>query len=268
MKLMNYIQKRYFRCDCGNSKLKDQPCKLYPNKDPENILNKYDDNFRGLYCICKRPYPDKESPNEDTMLQCVMCEDWLHSEHLGVSIPAEEQDTGESDIICQSCIKKHPFLRFYDESKQNPATTTLTNALAADNNNAPCLLEQAKANNDQQPTLNAILLREGWRKRLCRCQQCLKMYDDLNLSQIFDEADGIQEYERQGFEKSENLDPDKLLANSLQKMDFVQKMEVLYGINEFKESLAEFLRGKANGVVTTTDVQAFFSDLQEKRKKT
>lgn len=61
-------------------------------------MNKYDDNFRGLYCVCKRPYPDKESPVEqkrsplfpmknicfqtadDAMIQCMICEDWFHSQ--------------------------------------------------------------------------------------------------------------------------------------------------------------------------------------------
>ncbi|CAF4295509.1 unnamed protein product, partial [Rotaria sordida] len=63
------------------------------NKDPINTANKYDDNFRGLYCTCKRPYPDKESPTaDDSMIQCMICEDWFHSQHLGVPLPMEENE--------------------------------------------------------------------------------------------------------------------------------------------------------------------------------
>ncbi|CAF0836202.1 unnamed protein product [Didymodactylos carnosus] len=237
--------RRYFRCDCGNSKFNDnQPCKLNPNKEAENTLNKYDDNFRGLYCTCKKPYPDSEI--QDEMLQCV-------------PLPTEVTDVEQLDFVCQTCITKHPFLSYYAE-----LATNTTEPVTEDNS---CLLEQTKK---QDPTradqLHAIFFRDGWRKRLCRCSQCSKMYENCNLSVVFDEEDSIQEYERQSFEKSDYLDPDKLLANSLQQLDHVTKMEVLYGINEFKESLGQFLRNKADGLVTTADIHTFFGDLQQKRK--
>jgi hypothetical protein len=56
----------------------------------------------------------------------------------------------------------------------------------------------------------------------------------------------------------------------------VKKLEVLSfcddfssGINEFKKSLGDFLREKANGdgVLTANDVTTFFTGLQEKRKE-
>ena len=30
------------------------------DKEKENVENKYNQNFRGLYCTCRRPYPDPE----------------------------------------------------------------------------------------------------------------------------------------------------------------------------------------------------------------
>ena len=86
---------------------------------------------------------------------------------------------------------------------------------------------------------------------------------------MFNDDDAIQEYEKQALAKSENLDGDKLLASSLQKLDHVKKLEVLHGINEFKKSLGDFFRDKANGdgVLTAGDVTTFFSGLQEKRKE-
>ncbi|KAI2572532.1 hypothetical protein G5576_010618, partial [Homo sapiens] len=59
-KLFELYTKRNFRCDCGNSKFKNLECKLLPDKAKVNSGNKYNDNFFGLYCICKRPYPDPE----------------------------------------------------------------------------------------------------------------------------------------------------------------------------------------------------------------
>ncbi|CAF0986856.1 unnamed protein product [Adineta ricciae] len=259
--------RRFFRCDCGNSKFPNQPCKICPNKDPENTANKYDDNFRGLYCTCKRPYPDKESPtDEDTMLQCMICEDWFHSQHLGVPLPMEENESDQMDMICQTCVNKHPFLSHYDESRAVTSPPVENNAVAS---STPLCLLSSNSGNVNSNELHTIFLRDGWRKRLCRCDQCCKLYDDVNLTVVFNDDDAVQEYEKQALAKSENLDGDKLLADSLKGLDHVKKLEVLQGINDFKKSLGDFLRGKANGdgVLTAGDVTTFFAGLQEKRKE-
>lgn len=57
------------------------------------------------------------------------------------------------------------------------------------------------------------------------------MYDDSNLTVVFSDDDAIQEYEKQALAKTENLDADKLLTDSLQKLDHVKKLEVLQGKN-------------------------------------
>jgi len=89
------------------------------------------------------------------------------------------------------------------------------------------------------------------------------------LTPIFDDGDAIQEYEKQALAKSENLDGDKILADSLENLGYVRKLEVLHGINEFKKTLGDFLREKANsdGVLTAEDVTTFFAGLQDKRKE-
>ncbi len=63
------------------------------------------------------------------MMQCIICEDWFHSQvrldrffvmliilfqHLGVSLPMEENDIDQMDIICQTCVTKYPFLVHYN----------------------------------------------------------------------------------------------------------------------------------------------------------
>jgi len=47
-------------------------------KDDVNEKNEYNQNYKGLYCICERPHPDPEDKVEDVMIQCVVCEDWYH----------------------------------------------------------------------------------------------------------------------------------------------------------------------------------------------
>lgn len=56
-----------------------------------------------------------------------------------------------------------------------------------------------------------------------------KLYEDANLTVVFNDDDAIQEYEKQALAKSENLDGDKLLADSLEGLDRVRKLEVLHG---------------------------------------
>ncbi|KGN50016.1 putative E3 ubiquitin-protein ligase UBR7 [Cucumis sativus] len=113
--------KRNFRCDCGNSKFGNFVCKLFSNKDVENSNNSYNHNFKGSYCICNRPYPDPDVEEQVEMIQCCMCEDWFHEEHLGLSsideIPRDEE--GEplyEDFICKACSAVCSFLSQYPSS--------------------------------------------------------------------------------------------------------------------------------------------------------
>ncbi|KAM7396085.1 hypothetical protein PAMA_007382 [Pampus argenteus] len=105
--LFELYTKRNFRCDCGNGKFTELQCKLFPDKEEVNSLNKYSHNFFGEYCTCSRPYPDPDDKVEDEMIQCVVCEDWLHGRHLGCVVP----DCVElQEMICESCMSKNPFL--------------------------------------------------------------------------------------------------------------------------------------------------------------
>uniref|UniRef100_A0ACD6AE11 Uncharacterized protein n=1 Tax=Avena sativa TaxID=4498 RepID=A0ACD6AE11_AVESA len=134
--------KRNFRCDCGNSKFGGHLCKLNPEKDPANPGNSYNQNFKGSYCTCSRPYPDPEAKEQVEMIQCCICEDWFHEDHIGLDsdekIPCDEE--GEplfEDFICHKCSPVCSFLKLYPDSvwassKQTSASTS--QAVAADSN--------------------------------------------------------------------------------------------------------------------------------------
>lgn len=50
----------------------------------ENVENSYNHNFKGSYCTCGRPYPDPDVEEQVEMIQCCVCEDWFHEEHIGL----------------------------------------------------------------------------------------------------------------------------------------------------------------------------------------
>ncbi|KAK9059334.1 hypothetical protein SSX86_021954 [Deinandra increscens subsp. villosa] len=127
--------KRKFRCDCGNSKFGEFFCKLSVSKDIENEENSYNHNFKGKYCTCGRPYPDPDAEEQVEMIQCCLCEDWFHEEHLGLDsadklqIPRDEE--GEplyEDLICHMCSPICSFLTLYPQTiwaaHQQPNTAT------------------------------------------------------------------------------------------------------------------------------------------------
>ncbi|XP_032366422.1 putative E3 ubiquitin-protein ligase UBR7 isoform X2 [Etheostoma spectabile] len=126
--LFELYTKRNFRCDCGNRKFTELQCKLFPGKEDLNSQNKYSQNFFGVYCTCSRPYPDPDDQVEDEMIQCVVCEDWLHGRHLGVAVP---DGVELQEMICESCMNNNSFLWTYAahlsgagvEVKEEPITS-------------------------------------------------------------------------------------------------------------------------------------------------
>lgn len=85
--ILELFNKRNFRCDCGNGKFPDSSkCQLYGAKSDSNTKNKYNHNFKGKYCYCDSDYVE----GQDTMAQCIHCEDWFHDRCLSesaVSLP-------------------------------------------------------------------------------------------------------------------------------------------------------------------------------------
>lgn len=129
--LVELYTKRNFRCDCGNPKFNSHPCTFTPDKADLNEENYYNQNFSGLYCICQRPYPDPETTEEDVMIQCIVCEDWLHGSHLDATVPNNEQ---YSEMICKTCMEKNAFLHDYSELAVNIENVDVDVVNGVDNN--------------------------------------------------------------------------------------------------------------------------------------
>ncbi|KAI3453820.1 hypothetical protein Pfo_010483 [Paulownia fortunei] len=153
--------KRNFRCDCGNSKFGEFFCKLLASKDVENSGNVYNHNFKGTYCTCDLPYPDPNVEEQVEMIQCCICEDWFHEEHIGLQsndkIPRDEE--GEplyEDFICQGCAVVCSFLTYYPQiiSAPDPSDTVKEKAVSENSHlissgkleNGNCSLDSSLSN--------------------------------------------------------------------------------------------------------------------------
>ncbi|KAK8970222.1 hypothetical protein KSP40_PGU021798 [Platanthera guangdongensis] len=334
--------KRNFRCDCGNSKFGEFSCKLSPNKEPENMDNAYNQNFKGSYCICVRPYPDPEAREQFEMIQCCICEDWFHENHIGLDsteeIPRDEE--GEpfyEDFICQECavtcsfLKLHyPLLLTTEKQKNEPMLSGEEKVLEAgssgcsnpenidsinlvsgsqmnfsimhseaeemsenkvlshgetsgnsglgevnvfcDNatSNIKCILGLDISNGAFDLEKKPIFLSKKWRDLLCRCSTCTNFYIRNGLHYLIDKDDSLEEYEKIAKQKRQQKLQQEEGAETdfLEKLNHVQKIEILRGISDFKNEFHSFMESyDATKPITSADVQALFENLAKKRQR-
>ncbi|KAL1506059.1 hypothetical protein ABEB36_005490 [Hypothenemus hampei] len=266
--LIELYTKRNFRCDCGNSKFTESKnkCVLNEEKTELNDLNGYNQNFSGTYCVCHRPFPDAEDPIPDEMIQCIICEDWYHTRHLGVEIPSDNF----AEMTCEQCITKHQFLLHYDGLTVNKVTNTndsqevdVEGSVEVSTTNTDCKKPKIKS----EKVTAKFWLETSWRKQLCTCDDCLKMYENEEVAFLLDHEDPVHLYEEKGKAKVQAVvdDQSKQLMNSL---DRVQMMEFVLGYNDLKEHLEEYLNKFAenNKVVRVEDIQEFFEGMRARKK--
>uniref|UniRef100_A0A8D3E0W4 Putative E3 ubiquitin-protein ligase UBR7 n=1 Tax=Scophthalmus maximus TaxID=52904 RepID=A0A8D3E0W4_SCOMX len=286
--LFELYTKRNFRCDCGNRKFTELQCKLNPDKDELNSLNKYSHNFFGVYCTCSRPYPDPDDQVEDEMIQCVVCEDWLHGRHLGCVVP---DGVELQEMICQSCMNKNDFLWTYADHLAGAAVqvkeeTGESNVDVPDKQQMDDVIEPSskRSREEAEPSCRlkglqgsgqnrlrsgAVFWPSAWRSELCSCNTCQERLSEANMSFLLDETDTVLAYEKRG-KKNEQKQPghDPLML-ALDNLDRVQQLEIIHGYNDMKTELKDFLqRFAAEGkVVTPDDIRQFFEQQQSRKRR-
>lgn len=291
--LFELYTKRSFRCDCGNKKFRELQCKLFADKDEVNSLNKYSQNFFGVYCTCSRPYPDPDDQVEDEMIQCVVCEDWLHGRHLGCVVP----DSVElQEMICESCMKKSPFLWTYaahlavpdatvqvkeekrgDESNTKPPNKEeqvddiiQPNSKRSREEDEPsCRLKELNSIGQTRVQSGAVFWPSGWRSKLCTCDTCQVSLSDAGLSFLLDESDTVLAYENKGKNKERTQPGNDPLMSALDNLNRVQQLEIIHGYNDMKSELKDFLQSFAaeGKVVTPDDIRQFFEQQQSRKRQ-
>ncbi|XP_077950008.1 putative E3 ubiquitin-protein ligase UBR7 isoform X2 [Gasterosteus aculeatus] len=291
--LITALTLRNFRCDCGNKKFTELKCKLNPVKEEVNALNKYSHNFSGLYCTCSRPYPDPDDQVEDEMIQCVVCEDWLHGRHLGRVVP----DCVElQEMICESCMNKNPFLWTYaahlsvsgaavQVKEERDAEESNTNLSTKDEKGADviepsckrsreeaapsCRLKELRAIGQQRSQSGAVFWPSGWRSKLCSCSTCKDDLSGADLSFLLDESDTVLAYENKGKTNEQRQPGHDPLMSALDNLNHVQQLEIIHGYNDMKTELKDFLQrfAEEGKVVTPDDIRQFFEQQSRKRRR-
>jgi len=291
--LVELYTKRQFRCDCGTNKFKTY-CKLEPKKE-QNVENKYNQNFAGLYCTCTRPYPDPEDPVEDCMIQCVVCEDWYHGRHTGMGQGGPPDDSTYAEMVCAGCVARLPFLQFYsglavtkvvreeddavnveekeediakeseDEcGKVDPVAGHGDGETKLDNNTVSSVCPLTKPAPDTHTT-TSMFLPMGWRSGLCKCSSCSKLYLATKTTFLTEEADTVHYYESQARERKGVLEQG---MEALGQLDRVKQVEAIHSYNNMKENLMEYLAKFADNkkVVREDDIKTFFEGMKGNKK--
>ena len=255
-------------------------CKLEPKKEV-NTRNRYNQNFLGVYCTCHRSYPDPEDNTDDLMIQCAVCEDWLHGRHLNMGDIGLPEEGSYSEMVCFECVEKLDFLQSYSglsvvKVKSVKETDQVVNVTKDDckcdkesdestrDTGEKCKL---KALSSDTTVVTSMFFPDKWRSSLCQCSACTRLYSDLNVEFLTDEADTVASYEAQAKEvKRTSVDKG---MEALGQMDRVKQVEAIAGYNNMKQNLMEYLSKFANNkkVVREEDIKDFFDGMKNKKRR-
>ncbi|XP_037077298.1 putative E3 ubiquitin-protein ligase UBR7 [Pollicipes pollicipes] len=276
--LVELYTKRNFRCDCGGGLQPDTTCRLTA-KTGTNPENKYNQNYAGLYCTCRRPYPDAEDDTPDQMIQCVVCEDWYQrpgtchrlqpteATHLGAPTP---EDGDYAEVTCAECVQRLPYLRQY-AGDSDMCVTASTECQDHKPESSPKKGSPAGCKLKSMPRLEgkgSLFWKMGWRRHLCTCDACKALYAADGVEFLLDEDDSVAAYEARGRGAGGSYAQG---MRALSSMDRLQQVEVAHEYNDLKSELMNYLKKFAENkkVVRKEDIQEFFTGMKSrKRQKT
>ncbi|WFD34643.1 RING-type E3 ubiquitin transferase [Malassezia cuniculi] len=215
--LIELFHKRNFMCDCGSQNMYRKrdaaellptgypadatPCSLRDERfAPGSTENVYSHNFDGEFCYCERGKHYDPDTEEDTMYQCLVCEDWLHESctHRGL-IKQSEFDC----MICDACVSKpeNAVLRDYagapgwmvlaQEAEKPEGSLSV---IGSEKPDAPVHPVRREFN---APRLD-LYLRPDFRNGICRCETCVPRWAGLvfvaDEEETYDPPDDLDDY--------------------------------------------------------------------------
>ncbi|CAA99920.2 UBR-type domain-containing protein [Caenorhabditis elegans] len=254
--IVELYTKRKFKCDCGNSKFGEKKCALYEDKDAKNEYNMYNHNYNGKFCTCDVFYPDEDGGKE--LLQCEICEDWFHEEHMpfkDVNYYYEEIEANSDTIlnrdiasaVCLVCIKKLPFLMHMKSGKDVFCHSKL-------------IAEETK------PEPHALCI-EHFRAKLCKCADCVRVYEMADCEFLLDDEDDIATFDSESRKKVEEnkTTEDDEMREMVKQIGMDGAQHFYSEVHNFKRKLEDFLNTKAEGgrTIAASDIKTFFDALKE-----
>nr|XP_034344637.1 putative E3 ubiquitin-protein ligase UBR7 isoform X2 [Arvicanthis niloticus] len=297
-KLFELYTKRNFRCDCGNSKFKNLECKLFPIPDEMIQCVVCEDWFHGRHLGAIPPESGdfQEMVCQACMRRCSFL--WAYAAQLAVTRLSAEDDglllnatgMGDQDVVKpeNGAPQENTLKEDAPEHGRDPGKE-----VKAEQNNEPCTSSSSESDlqtvfkneNTKTEPQSSCRLQElqakqfvkkdaatywplNWRSRLCTCQDCMKMYGELDVMFLTDECDTVLAYENKG--KSEQAtDRRDPLMDTLSSMNRVQQVELICEYNDLKTELKDYLKRFADEgtVVKREDIQQFFEEFQSKKRR-
>lgn len=108
-------------------------------------------------------------------------------------------------------MKKNPYLDIYSNE-----ATEVVEGCPLNGKDIPDIKEEAKFWSD------------GWRSRLCKCGDCQTKYKDRKVEFLCDEADMVQEYEKQGLSQPTQYEQG---MQALSSMERTKQIDAIAGKN-------------------------------------
>ena len=68
-----------------------------------------------------------------------------------------------------------------------------------------CKLECKRLVPDSMPKTKTLFLTGNWRQQLCKCDECVKLYQQENIAFLTDEEDTVHHYESQAKNEGETF---------------------------------------------------------------
>jgi E3 ubiquitin-protein ligase UBR7 len=233
--------------------------------------NVYDDTFQGIHCYCQTKY--NFDIQEQEMYQCYFCEDWFHDTCIG---NMRNQDF--EDFVCEQCLKNNDWLQIYSRDGV---------FCRADLFKDDCLLQckpveykefepevidvesQVESITTGTANLLGLLLMYNWKDYICKCENCLKMYDEKAVSFVLVKDENVEP------ELDHKVDTFEEGIKELGRMDRIKALEGIRHFGKLKDGLTEYLKGFAGWfylsldsgkVVTEADILDYFQSLKRKRE--
>lgn len=277
-RVVELFEKRHFRCDCPTlSNDLSSSCSLFSPQDilPINDQNKYNHNFSGTFCSCQKSYELQENSENDTMLQCFICQDWFHQ--LCIKLENMQNFDNLSDTenvyVCSNCIKTLPFLKYYKHlqpffHEEQPENQILRCPVKFHDSGSETIHESTFFTND-------------WLDKLCKCDDCIKLYKENDCLFLFPNSDSNEivdieavqnNLNHQSNSKKRPLDFD-LFNSSLNAFDQINDHQIKSTLNaaynDYALKLENFFKQAhlENRIINSDDINEFFENLKKERNK-